>query len=129
MKTTIPYCILTSVLLFWHTMAHAQIFRGGEGDGFAFCKFESGTTASEISNSIPVVISPNPVKCNQNLQIYFSGLPSSLSIHIFRSDGAFVIKEFNKNEKCSLTFQNPGIYFLNIHQENCFFTKKIIVLP
>lgn len=130
MNTLLRYWLLTTTLSAWFTFSQAQVFKGGQGDGFDFFMFESGTSAEAVSNFVHFVVSPNPVKCNEIVQIHFSGIPSrEISIRVYTADGSFVKKEQFTDEKCSLSVQNPGIYFLSIQLKNCLLTNKIIVLP
>lgn len=87
--------------------------------------FETGTTVSEINNSIPAMVYPNPT--SGNVRIEASDLRH---VSIFNALGQQVYESSVNGDvfECDLTNHEAGIYLIRLETANGIATKRVVLM-
>ena len=123
-ETTFKAYAVPSVDTIGVSMYSDSILVLNQGTEYDFCTFITQTTDYE-SESISLKLFPNPAAAN--LVISFSKTLKDASIKILNSLGEQVYEKILSGRQLSIDYIQPGIYFLEVTEENTRIIKKIIV--
>ncbi len=85
---------------------------------------------SEESSKIELSVYPNPVNCNEEINISFENYYNPVTVRLYSLDGKLIHNKIYEGGAFKLNVPDlaPGMYIINIYtQEGEAFTKKIIV--
>lgn len=103
---------------------------GFDLDAVGVINQKTSTSTLELGTSVPILVYPNPIKINENLQVEIpSFLSKNSTLQLINANGSLVREMTISKEvfKIPLTPLSKGVYWLKISNNEYSTVKKIVV--